>query len=101
MVDHSSLAMASLLAKRVVSYSVTTVTSNQCRSAALNRGRWASTGVGNYGGVDAMDKKELVRARERRRAAALSAGEHGRGANQQHGGNGRGHLLMYFFYWFR
>ncbi len=84
--------MASFLAKRVVTYNVSMVTSNQCRNAALNRGRWSSTRAGNNVGVGVggMDKTELVRAREKRRAAALSAGEGGRGANQQHEGNGRG-----------
>ncbi len=82
--------MACLLAKRVVPYTVSTVTSNQCRSAVvLNCGRWSSTGAGNYGGVGVggMNKNELVRAREMRRAAV----------NQQHEGNGRGDSFLTFF----
>ncbi len=88
--------MASLLAKRVVPCTVSTVTSNQCRNAVvLNCGRWSSTGTGNSGGVGVgvggMDKNELVRAREMRRAAA----------NQQHEGNRRGDSFLtclLFFY---
>ncbi len=81
--------MAFLLAKRVVPYSVSTVTGNQCRSAVLNRGRWASIGAGNHGAVDAMDKKKLVRARAKRSEAAARA-------SQKHGGNGRGHYYCIF-----